>query len=77
METNHVPEAGVRKKRVVRRDPQQVEQRLNTLKELTAAILSYSKNQVGGVEQINFIGFIQSIYVRNHYISNVYENRNE
>ncbi|XP_026150741.1 uncharacterized protein LOC113123131 [Mastacembelus armatus] len=37
--------AGARKKRVVERDTQQVEQQLSTMKELTAAILNYRHSQ--------------------------------
>ncbi|XP_069388589.1 uncharacterized protein KIAA2012 homolog isoform X2 [Paralichthys olivaceus] len=44
METSRGSVAGHRKKRVVRRYYQQVEKQLSTLKELTAAILSYSNN---------------------------------
>ncbi|KAG7501606.1 hypothetical protein JOB18_003471 [Solea senegalensis] len=43
--TNCELEAGQRKKRVVRRRTQQVEQQRSTLKELTAAILNYSNSQ--------------------------------
>ncbi|XP_071338645.1 uncharacterized protein KIAA2012 homolog isoform X3 [Trachinotus anak] len=45
VETNCGSETENRKKRVVRRYTQQVEQQLSTLKELTAAILSYTNNQ--------------------------------
>ncbi|XP_056244505.1 uncharacterized protein KIAA2012 isoform X2 [Seriola aureovittata] len=45
LETNCDSEIGNRKKRVVRQYTQQVEQQLSTLKELTAAILSYTSNQ--------------------------------
>ncbi|XP_044222157.1 glutamic acid-rich protein-like [Thunnus albacares] len=45
METKCGSQAGDRKKRFVRRYTQEVEQQLSTLKELTAAILSYSNNQ--------------------------------
>lgn len=71
VETNHVPETRLRKERVVRRGPQQMEQRLSTLKELTAAILSYSNNQVGEVEQEQLL-WVYSFYICMHCISNVY-----
>ncbi|XP_045910523.1 uncharacterized protein KIAA2012 homolog [Micropterus dolomieu] len=45
METSCHSETKDRKQRVVRQYTQQVEQQLSTLKELTAAILSYSNNQ--------------------------------
>lgn len=51
VETNHVPAARITKKRLARRGPRQTQQRLSTLKELTAAILSYSNSRVGEVEQ--------------------------
>lgn len=40
-----------RKQRVVRRYTRRVEPDLGTVKELTAAILSYSNNQVVGIDQ--------------------------
>ncbi|XP_074513640.1 uncharacterized protein KIAA2012 homolog isoform X1 [Sebastes fasciatus] len=45
METSRYSETRDRKQRVVRRYTQQVEQRLSTLKELTAAILSYGNSK--------------------------------
>ncbi|XP_067373479.1 uncharacterized protein KIAA2012 homolog [Channa argus] len=45
MEINSGLQTGHRKKRVVQRDTQQAQQQLRTLKELTAAILSFSNNQ--------------------------------
>ncbi|XP_055360844.1 uncharacterized protein KIAA2012 homolog [Betta splendens] len=45
VETSHRPDVGVRKKKVIQRDTQQMKQRLSSLKELTAAILSYRNNQ--------------------------------
>lgn len=46
METSCESEAENRKKRLARRYTEQVERQLSTLKELTAAILRYGKNQV-------------------------------
>lgn len=40
-----------RKRQVVRRYTRRVEQDLSTVKELTAAILSYSNNQVAEIDQ--------------------------
>lgn len=52
MEPSGHSEARDRKQRVARRCTQQVEQQLSTLKELTAAILSYGKNQVAVKETL-------------------------
>lgn len=62
METSCQSETRDRKQRVVRRYTQQVEQQLSTLKELTAAILSYSNNQVGGMRPGITLGILQYVY---------------
>ncbi|KAK2840242.1 hypothetical protein Q5P01_013982 [Channa striata] len=51
VETNSGLETGYRKKRIVPRETQQVQQHLKKVKELTSAVLSFSNNQVDKDEE--------------------------